>query len=316
MKKVTELLGIKYPIFCGAMGGVSRPALVGAVAEAGGMGILATAGSSPERVREDIRQIRELTDKPFGANVAIMTGNAAALIDVMLEEGVTFFTTGAGDPLPFFEKIHAAGAKVFPVVPSARVAKKMEDNGADGVVVEGMEAGGHVGTATTMTLTRQACAVVKNIPVIAAGGIADGHGIVAAYALGAAGVQVGTAFVASVEAPIHDNYKQALVDANDTATFISGSNTRGPIRITKNQAALKHVQLDEHKTVDLDALEAYTIPSLVRAARDGDTDNEIVTFGQIAGLIKSVRPVKEIIESMFAEANEVIDALSDAKHQA
>lgn len=313
MIKVTELLGIEYPIFCGAMGGVSRPELVGAVSEAGGMGILATAGSKPEQVREDIRRIRELTQKPFGANVAIMTGNAEALIDVMLEEGVNFFTTGAGDPLPFFDKIHAAGALVFPVVPSARVAKKMEDNGADGVVVEGMEAGGHVGTATTMTLTRQACAFVQTIPVIAAGGIADGHAIVAAYALGAAGVQVGTAFVASVEAPIHDKYKQALVDANDTATIVSGSKTRGPIRITKNQAALKHIELDEDPSVDLHKLEAYTIPSLVRAARDGDTDNEIVTFGQIAGLITDVRPVKEIVATMFAEANQVIDTLQYAK---
>ena len=310
MMKLTELLGIEYPIFCGAMGGVSRPELVGAVSEAGGMGILATAGSKPERVRADIRQIRELTDKPFGANVAIMTGNADALIDVMLEEGIKFFTTGAGDPLPYFDKIHAARAKVFPVVPSARVAKKMEDNGADGVVVEGMEAGGHIGTATTMTLTRQAAAIVTTIPVIAAGGIADGHGIVAAYALGAAGVQVGTAFVASIEAPIHDNYKQALVDANDTATVVSGSKTRGPMRMTKNAATIKHVELDEDPSVDLDALEAYTIPSLVRAARDGDTTNEIVTFGQIAGLITEVRPVKEIIETMFAEANDVIESLA------
>lgn len=310
MKKVTEQLGIKYPIFCGAMGGVSRPELVAAVAEAGGMGILATAGSKVETVREDIQRIRALTDQPFGANVAIMTGNADALIDVMLEEGVKFFTTGAGDPLPFFEKIHAAGALVFPVVPSARVAKKMEDHGADGVVVEGMEAGGHVGTATTMTLTRQACALVTSIPVIAAGGIADGHGIVAAYALGAAGVQVGTAFVASVEAPIHANYKQALVEANDTATFVSGTKTRGPMRLTKNQAALKHMALDEDPSVDLHALEAYTIPSLVRAVREGDTQENIVTFGQIAGLIKDVRPVKDIIESMFSEANDVLAQLS------
>ncbi|EFR31923.1 NAD(P)H-dependent flavin oxidoreductase [Eremococcus coleocola] len=313
MGRLTEMLGIQYPIFCGAMGGVSRPELVAAVSNAGGMGILATAGAKPEAVREDIRKIKELTDKPFGANVAIITGNADDIIPIFLEEGVKFFTTGAGNPVPYIKPIHDAGGIIFPVVPSGRVAKKMEDNGADGVVVEGTEAGGHVGTATTFTLCQQAVAAVDHIPVVCAGGIADGHGVAAAYALGADGVQVGTAFVASVEAPIHDNYKQAVVKANDTATVLSGSNSGAPMRIEKNAAAPKHIAMDKEEGMTFQKLEAYTIPSLVKAASTGDVENEIVTYGQIASIIKEVKPVKQIIEEMFAEANEVIDSLQSKK---
>ncbi|MCY3024951.1 MULTISPECIES: NAD(P)H-dependent flavin oxidoreductase [Aerococcus] len=314
MTDVCNMLNIKYPIFCGAMGGISRPELVAAVSNAGGMGILMTAGMKDEaKIREAVQKTRELTDKPFGANVAIISGNAKEVLEVLIDEGVKFFTTGAGDPVPFIDMIHEAGAKIFPVVPSARVARKVEDAGADGVVVEGMEAGGHVGQATTMTLTRQAVEAVDHVPVIAAGGIADGHGLAAAYALGADGVQVGTVLVASTEAPIHDNYKQAIVDANDTATFVSGSMTGAPIRIEKNAAAKKHHDMDMDPDVDVKAIEAYTIPSLTKAAADGDVKEEIVTYGQIAGLVHEVRPVKEIIESIFQEANEVIDALADKK---
>lgn len=313
MKKVTAMLNIEYPIICGAMGGISRPELVAAVAEAGGMGVLATAGAKPESVRADVRKIKENTDKPFGANIAIISGNAMAILDVLLEEGVQFFTTGAGNPIPLFEKIHAAGAKIFPVVPSARVAKKMEDNGADGVIVEGTEAGGHVGQSTTMTLTRQTAEVVTSIPVISAGGVADGHGIVAAYALGADGVQVGTAFVASVEAPIHDNYKQAVLNATDTSTIVSGTKTGGPIRIEMNKGAERHIEMDNDPNVDLDELEGFTIPGLVRAAGKGDVEDGIVTYGQIASIISEIKPVKQIIEEMFTEANEVIESLAQYK---
>lgn len=310
MGQVTDMLNIKYPIFCGAMGGIAKPELVAAVSEAGGMGILMTAGSKPEAVREQVRQTRELTDKPFGANVAIISGNAQEVLDILLEEGVKFFTTGAGDPIPLIDKIHDANALIFPVVPSARVAKKVEDAGADGVVVEGTEAGGHVGQSTTFTLTRQAAAAVDHIPVIAAGGVADGHGVVAAYALGAKGVQVGTAFVASEEAPIHENYKKAIVNANDTATFVSGNKTKAPIRIAKNAAAKKHIELDEDPNVDTAEIEKYTLPSLVKAASEGSVEDDIVTYGQIAGLIHEIRPVKKIIEDMFSEAKEVLKELN------
>lgn len=305
MGKVTDLLDVKYPIICGAMGGISKPELVSAVAEAGGMGILATAGSKPEAVREDVRAIKAQTDKPFGANIAIISGNVEAILTVLLEEGVKFFTTGAGNPIPLIKPIHDAGGKIFPVVPSARVAKKMEDNGADGVIVEGTEAGGHVGEATTMTLTRQAAAAV-NIPVISAGGIADGHGIVAAYALGADGVQLGTIFAASEEAPIHENYKKAILNATDTSTMVSGKRAGGPIRIERNLASRKHIEIDQDLTKNVNDIEGYTIPSLVRAANDGDVENEIVTYGQIAGLIKEIKPVKDIIEGLFAEAHDVL----------
>lgn len=305
MGRVTEMLGVQYPIICGAMGGISKPELVSAVAEAGGMGILATAGVRPEAVRKDVQAIKAKTDKPFGANIAIITGNVEEILTVLLEEGVKFFTTGAGNPVPLIKPIHEAGAKIFPVVPSARVAKKMEDSGADGVIVEGTEAGGHVGEATTMTLTRQAAEAV-DIPVICAGGIADGHGIVAAYALGADGVQLGTIFVASEEAPIHDNYKQAILNATDTSTMVSGKRAGAPIRLERNLASRKHIEIDQDLKATAHDIEAYTIPSLVRAASQGDVENEIVTYGQIAGLIHEIKPVKQIIEDLFSEAEEVL----------
>ena len=308
MGRVTSMLGITYPIFCGAMGGVSRPQLVSAVAEAGGMGILATAGMKPDTVREAVREIKSKTTKPFGANIAIIAGNVEEILSVLLEEGVKFFTTGAGNPIPLIAPIHEAGGIIFPVVPSARVAKKMEDHGADGVVVEGTEAGGHVGEATTFTLTRQA-ALAVSIPVISAGGIADGNGIVAAFALGAEGVQLGTRFVASEEAPIHENYKQAILNASDTATFVSGRRSGGPIRIERNNASQKHVALDENPETDMNTLEKFTLPSLIKAARDGDTENEIVTYGQIASIIHEIKPVKQIIEELFHEAEEVLGNL-------
>ncbi len=309
MGKVTEMLGIEYPILCGAMGGVSRPDLVIAVAQAGGMGILATAGSKPERVLEDVQRIKAETDKPFGANIMLMSPNYEEVLQILLDEGVRFFTTGAGNPIPLFQPIHDRGGIVFPVVPSARVAKKMEDHGADGVIVEGTEAGGHVGEATTMTLTRLAAKAVNDIPVIAAGGIADGHGLVAAYALGAAGVQLGTVFAASKEAPIHENYKQAIINATDTSTFISGKQAGVPIRIEKNEAALKHIELDQQLGMTSHELESYTLPSLVRAAKDGNITDEIVTYGQIAGLIEKSKSVKEIIEGIVQEAEEVVSQL-------
>lgn len=309
MGRVTNMLGITYPIFCGAMGGVSRPQLVSAVAEAGGMGILATAGMKPDTVREAVREIKSKTTKPFGANIAIIAGNVEEILSVLLEEGVKFFTTGAGNPIPLIAPIHEAGGIIFPVVPSARVAKKMEDHGADGVVVEGTEAGGHVGEATTFTLTRQA-ALAVSIPVISAGGIADGNGIVAAFALGAEGVQLGTRFVASEEAPIHENYKQAILNASDTATFVSGRRSGGPIRIERNNASQKHVALDENPETDMNTLEKFTLPSLIKAARDGDTENEIVTYGQIASIIHEIKPVKQIIEELFHEAEEVLGNLN------
>lgn len=310
MGKVTEILGTKYPIICGAMGGVSLPGLVAAVAEAGGMGILATAGAKPEAVRANVRKIRELTDKPFGANVAIISGNAKEVLEVLLEEGIKFFTTGAGDPIPLIKPIHDAGAKIFPVVPSARVAKKVEDAGVDGVIVEGQEAGGHVGELTTMALTRMAAEAVDHIPVIAAGGIADGHGIVAAFALGAQGVQMGTIFTAAKEAPIHENYKQQILKAADTSTFVSGRETGAPIRLEKNAAAKKHYEMDRDPNVDLHAIEGYTLPALVAAAGKGDVENGIVTYGQIAGLVNESKSVKEIIEGVWAEAEEVLKNLS------
>ena len=308
MQKITEMLDIQYPLFLGAMGGISRPDLVVAVSEAGGLGILETAGAKADAVRDRIKEIKSRTDKPFGVNIAIITGNAEQILQVLEEEGVKTVVTGAGDPLPYIDRIHQMGGRIFPVVPSARVAKKVADAGADGVIVEGTEAGGHVGEGTTMTLVRHASDIL-DIPVIAAGGIADGHGVVAAYALGASAVQIGTLFVASTEAPIHENYKQAIVNATDTSTFVSGRETGAPIRIEKNNAAKTHHKLDKDPNVGVKEIEGFTIPSLVKAAYQGNTTDEIVTYGQIASLVKEIRPVKEIIEGLFKEADEVLSKL-------
>lgn len=311
--RVTELLNIKYPIICGAMGAVSEPELVAAVSEAGGMGVLQTAGLKGEVVRAHVKRTKELTDKPFGVNIAIISGNAKEVFEVIVDEGIKFMTTGAGDPVPLIGPAHEHGIVIFPVVPSARVAKKMQDNGADGVVVEGMEAGGHVGEATTMTLTRMAVKAV-DIPVIAAGGIGDGHGVVAAYALGAEGVQVGTAFVASKEAPIHENYKQAVVDATDTSTTIIGREVGAPIRVEKNQGAQDHVDfIAKNADAGVAVITKNELRLLSDAVKIGDREKAVFTYGQIAGLIDEVRPVKDIIEDMFTEAAEVIDSLSAFK---
>ena len=301
---ITNLLGIKYPIFQGAMAQIARHELVSAVSNAGALGILASGGVSPEELRKEIQQCKELTDKPFAVNLMLMMPNIDEIIDVVIEEDVKIVTTGAGTPRKFMSRLKKAGIKVIPVIPSVKAAVKMEELGCDAVVVEGMEAGGHVGTSTSMALLPQVTSAV-NIPVIAAGGIADGRGIAAAYCLGASGVQMGTVFLASEECPVADAYKNMILEAVDTSTTLTGEKFGAPVRGIKNELTKRYHELEEQSSTLME-LEELTLGSLKRAVYDGDVENGSVMAGQIAGLVTEIRPVKNIIEDIMKEAKEVL----------
>lgn len=302
---ITNLLGIKYPIFQGAMAQIARHELVSAVSNAGALGILASGGVSPEELRKEIQQCKELTDKPFAVNLMLMMPNIDEIIDVVIEEGVKIVTTGAGTPRKFMPRLKEAGIKVIPVIPSVKAAVKMEELGCDAVVVEGMEAGGHVGTSTTMALLPQVTSAV-NIPVIAAGGIADGRGMAAAYCLGASGVQMGTVFLASEECPVTDAYKNKILEAVDTSTALTGEKFGAPVRGIKNELTKRYHELEEQSSTLME-LEELTLGSLRRAVYDGDVENGSVMAGQIAGLVTEIRPVKNIVEDVIKEAREVLE---------
>ena len=301
---ITNLLGIKYPIFQGAMAQIARHELVSAVSNAGALGILASGGVSPEELRKEIQQCKVLTDKPFAVNLLLMMPNIDEIIDVVIEEDVKIVTTGAGTPRKFMPRLKEAGIKVIPVIPSVKAAVKMEELGCDAVVVEGMEAGGHVGTSTTMALLPQVTSAVK-IPVIAAGGIADGRGMAAAYCLGASGVQMGTVFLASEECPVTDAYKNMIVEAVDTSTTLTGEKFGAPVRCIKNELTKRYHELEEQSSTLME-LEELTLGSLRRAVYDGDVENGSVMAGQIAGLVTEICPVKNIIEDVIKEAREVL----------
>lgn len=302
---ITNLLGIKYPIFQGAMAQIARHELVSAVSNAGALGILASGGVSPEELRKEIQQCKVLTDKPFAVNLMLMMPNIDEIIDVVIEEDVKIVTTGAGTPRKFIPRLKEVGIKVIPVIPSVKAAVKMEELGCDAVVVEGMEAGGHVGTSTTMALLPQVTSAV-NIPVIAAGGIADGRGMAAAYCLGASGVQMGTVFLASEECPVTDAYKNMIVEAVDTSTTLTGEKFGAPVRGIKNELTKIYHELEEQSSTLME-LEELTLGSLRRAVYDGDVENGSVMAGQIAGLVTEIRPVKTIVEDVIKEAREVLE---------
>lgn len=302
---ITKLLGIKYPVFQGAMAQIARYQLASAVSNAGGLGIIASGGMSPEQLREEIVNCKKHTDKPFAVNLMLMMHNIDEIIDVVIEEGVGIVTTGAGTPRKYMPKLKEAGIKVIPVIPSVKAAKKMEELGCDAVVVEGMEAGGHVGESTTMALLPQVTSAV-NIPVIAAGGIADGRGVAAAYCLGASGVQMGTVFLATEECPVSENYKNAIIEAVDTSTTLTGTKFGAPVRGIKNELTKRYHELEE-KSSTLMELEELTLGSLRRAAYEGDVENGSIMSGQIAGLVNEIRPVKDVIEGIFEEAQKVLE---------
>lgn len=302
---ITKLLGIKYPVFQGAMAQIARHQLASAVSNAGGLGIIASGGMSPEQLREEIVNCKKYTDKPFAVNLMLMMHNINEIIDVVIEEGVGIVTTGAGTPRKYMPKLKEAGIKVIPVIPSVKAAKKMEELGCDAVVVEGMEAGGHVGESTTMALLPQVTSAV-NIPVIAAGGIADGRGVAAAYCLGASGVQMGTVFLATEECPVSEKYKNAIIEAVDTSTTLTGTKFGAPVRGIKNELTKRYHELEERSSTLME-LEELTLGSLRKAAYEGDVENGSIMSGQIAGLVNEIRPVKDVIEGIFEEAQKVLE---------
>ena len=297
---ITQLLGIKYPIFQGAMAQIARYELASAVSNAGGLGILASGGMSPEELREQIKKCKEQTTKPFAVNLMLMMPNINEIIDVVIEEGVKIVTTGAGTPRKFMPRLTEAGVKVIPVIPSVKAAKKMEELGCAAVVVEGMEAGGHVGTSTTMALLPQVTKAV-NIPVIAAGGIADGRGVAAAFCLGASGVQMGTVFLATHECPISIEYKNLIVEADDTSTTLTGMKFGAPVRGIKNELTKRYHELEAQSSTLME-LEELTLGSLRKAVYDGDVENGSVMSGQIAGLVNEIRPVEQVIVDVLEAA--------------
>ncbi|HAC3137686.1 TPA_asm: DUF561 domain-containing protein [Listeria monocytogenes] len=304
---LTEMLQIKYPILQGAMAQIATYELASAVSNAGGLGIIASGGMSADALREQIRLCKEKTTKPFAVNIMLMMPNCPELVDVIIEEDVRVVTTGAGTPKPFMEKFKAAGIKVIAVIPSVKIAQKMEEIGVDAVVAEGTEAGGHVGETTTMALVRQVVSAV-NIPVIAAGGIADGHGMAAVYALGASGVQIGILFLVAEECPVPASFKQAVLDATDTSTTVTGRRNGAPVRSIKNPMIQKYVEL-ENENASRDKLEELTLGSLRKAVHEGDVENGSVMAGQICGMLTEIRSTSDIIENLMKESKQVASNL-------
>ena len=302
--KVTELLQIEYPIIQGGMAWVAEHHLAAAVSEAGGFGLIGAASAPPEIVREEIRKAKELTDKPFGVNIMLLNPNADEVAKIVVEEGIQAVTTGAGNPEKYMPMWKEAGVKVIPVVASVAMAKRMERYGADAVVAEGMEAGGHIGNQTTMALIPQIVDAV-NIPVIAAGGIGDGRGVAASFMLGAEGVQMGTRFVVADESIVHDNYKDRIVKAKDIDSVVTGQSTGHPVRCLRNQMTKEYIK-KEQEGVPFEELERMTLGSLRKAVMDGDILNGTVMAGQIAGLVSKSQSCKEILQEIMTEAEKLL----------
>ncbi len=302
--EITKLLGIEYPIIQGGMAWVAEHHLAAAVSEAGGLGLIGAANAPADWVREQIRAARKLTDKPFGVNIMLMSPYAEDVAKVVVEEGVSVVTTGAGNPEKYMEQWKAAGIKVIPVVASVALAKRLERSGVDAVVAEGTEAGGHIGELTTMVLVPQVADAVQ-IPVIAAGGIADGRGVAAAFMLGASGCQLGTRFVATREAVVHERYKEYILKAKDIDTKVTGRSTGHPVRCLRNQMTREYLRI-EAEGVDFEKLELMTVGGLRRAVVEGDMENGNVMAGQCAGMIREVLTCREVIEKLMNEAGAVL----------
>ena len=300
--EITALLGTEYPIIQGGMAWVAEHHLAAAVSEAGGLGIIGAANAPADWVREQIHKVRELTKKPFGVNVMLMSPYAEEVAKVIAEEKVPVVTTGAGNPEKYMELWKSAGTKVIPVVASTALAKRMERCGADAVIAEGCESGGHVGETTTMALVPQVVDAVEKIPVIAAGGIGDGRGIAAAFMLGAKGVQMGTAFVATKESQVHENYKQCIIKAKDIDTRVTGRTTGHPVQALRNQMTKEYLK-KEAEGASFEELELLTLGSLRRAVQEGDTRNGSMMAGQIAGLVKEELSCKELIDKLVKETD-------------
>lgn len=306
--RITKLLNIEYPILQGGMAWVATHELAAAVSEAGGLGVIA-AGSAPGNIiRDEIRKLKELTDKPFGVNIMLLSPFAEDIVDIVCDEGVPVVTTGAGNPGKYIEKLKKHYVKVIPVVPTVSLARRLEKLGVDALIVEGTEAGGHIGELTTLVLVPQVVDAV-NIPVIAAGGIGDSRGFLAALSLGAEGVQLGTRFVCSTEAKVHQNYKERIIEAKDRDALVTGRSTGHPVRVLKNKFTKEFLDL-EKQGVDFETLERLGVGRLRKAVQEGDMDNGSLMAGQISGLINDVKSCKEIIEDMVFGADKVRSRLS------
>ena len=297
MKYISELIGTRYPIIQGGMANIATGEFAAAVSNGGGLGLIAAGGMTPEQLTQNIRRCWELTQAPFGVNIMLMHPAAEEMADIVARERVPVVTTGAGNPAKFMARWKEAGCLVFPVVPSVALAQRMERLGADGVIPEGTESGGHVGELTTMALVPQVVEAVS-IPVIAAGGIASGRQLLAAIALGAAGVQIGTCLLVSEECPIHPAYKEAVQKAGDTDTVVTGRISGIPVRVLKNKMAREYVKR-EKAGADKMELEQYTLGALRKAVFDGDVQTGSLMAGQVAGQCREIRPVAEILRGLW-----------------
>jgi enoyl-[acyl-carrier protein] reductase II len=302
--RITELLGIQYPVIQGGMAWVAEGRLAAAVSNAGGLGLIGAANAPVEVVRDYIHTAKELTDKPFGVNIMLMSPYADDIAKLVIEEEIPVVTTGAGTPEKYMKDWKAAGIKVIPVVASVAYARRMERCGADAVVAEGTESGGHIGSTTTMVLVPQVVDAVS-IPVIAAGGIADGRGFAAAVMLGAEGVQMGTRFVVSDESIVHDAYKDRILKAKDIDSVVTGRTTGHPVRSLRNQVTRKYLKM-EQEGASFEELESMTIGGLRKAVVEGDFANGSVMAGQIAGMVSKRQSCKEMVEEIMAEAKELL----------
>ena len=302
--RITELLGIEYPIIQGGMAWVAESHLAAAVSAAGGLGLIGGANAPAEVIRNYIREVKAVTDKPFGVNVMLMSPYADEVAKVIVEEGVKVVTTGAGNPEKYMEMWKAAGIKVIPVVASVALAKRMERYGADAVVAEGTESGGHIGEATTMTLVPQVVDAVS-IPVIAAGGIGDGRGIAAAFMLGAEAVQMGTRFLVAKECTVHQNYKDRVLKAKDIDSTVTGRTHGHPVRCLRNQMTREYVKL-ENEGKSFEELEYLTLGTLRKAVQEGDVTNGTVMAGQIAGMVSKEQTCQDMIDEMMAQAETLL----------
>ena len=297
MKLLNEILGTRYPIIQGGMANIATGEFAAACSNAGALGLIGSGGMNTESLRDNIRRAKQLTDKPFGVNIMLMHPQADEFAKIVVEEGVRFVTTGAGNPGKYMESWKTAGITVMPVVAATVLAKHLVKCGADALIAEGTESGGHVGEMATMALVPQVVDAV-DVPVIAAGGIADGRQLAAAFALGACGAQVGTCLLVSEECPIHPNYKAALLKAKDSDTIVTGRIGGTPVRVLKNRMSREYVR-QEKAGADKMELEKYTLGSLRRAVFDGDTETGSLMAGQVAGMLKGVRPVAEILDEMM-----------------
>ena len=304
--KLTKLLGIRYPIIQGAMAWCSEAELVAAVSNAGGAGIIAAGGRSGQWLSDEIKKTKALTDKPFGVNIMLMAPNIEEITQVICEEKVAFVTTGAGNPLLVLDKIKAAGIKVIPVVPNVKLAKRMEQSGADAIVVEGMEAGGHIGQQTTMSLMENVLGIVINIPVIVAGGISDGRAIAAALIMGASGVQMGSRFVLTKECNVHPRAKAAIIAATDTDSVATGYSRNLGVRCLKNAFTEKYLKLENSGAPNEELMELATGTNY-KGLIEGDIENGTLMIGQALNVLTEIKSTKDVIEDLMAQCRQTLE---------